>query len=453
MDQAVFFAALSRVWQFVVAPVTMILIARHFSKVTQGYYYTFANLMALQALLELGLHGIIVSIASHEWARLRLNEARGIVGEPVALERLSALDASMRRWYGALAALFTTGAIVGGHWFFSQESAGDGDPHPPVDWQAPWIVLSVVNGGLLWMLPRTTLLEGCNQVINVNRVRMVQVVIGQLVAWGCMASGAGLWTTVAAALVRLVGDVGMVYGWYGPFFRSLVRSTVEQTLRWKQEVWPLQWRFGLRALVAAASTGIIVPVVFHYSGEVEAGRLGMTWSALVALDGVAYSWLQTRIPRLGGLIAAREHGELDRIFFRLAGFAMGVYLLGAVVLCGTVLLLPRLPFELAHKLSDRVLPFGPTFLFCCAGLLLVYMRSLGAYVLAHKRDPHIALALLPGIVAALAMFFAGRSYGSMGVSAGYLAAVLVLGVPISTWIWSTSRREWHAPLAAENQVQ
>ncbi len=55
IDRAVFYGILTRAWQFLAAPVTLLLIASRFSPEQQGFYYTMGSLLALQVFFELGL--------------------------------------------------------------------------------------------------------------------------------------------------------------------------------------------------------------------------------------------------------------------------------------------------------------------------------------------------------------------------------------------------------------
>ncbi len=437
VDQAVFFSVLTRGWQFLAGPVTMLFIAARFTGSEQGYFYTFASLVGLQTLIELGLHGVIVSVASHEWALLSLDGEGNVRGPDHARARLAALRDAMLKWYGTIGLLFVLGGGTFGLWFFGRQ------PDSGVEWRSPWLTLVALHGILIVLLPLTSMLEGCRQVVPVNRVRFAQAASGHAVVWLSVLSGLGLWTAVVSSAVRLVWDLWLVRGMYGRFFGSLRGLDVSGVLDWWQEVWPLQWRTAVRAVIGFLSMGLIVPVVFNYHGDAEAGRLGMTWTAIVALEAAALAWVQTRIPLFGTLIAQKDFRELDRVFFRLTKITCIVFAIGAAALCAVVVLLPMVPHHFAHKLADRLLPIAPTALFCLATLLLLPPRCMMAYVLAHKRDPFIQLSLLPGLFCIPVVFLAGRAHGALGEAAGYLAIVALLSLPISTWIWNHSRREWH----------
>lgn len=438
VDRATFFSIAARVWQVIAGPVSMVLITLFFSPEVQGYYYTFASLMALQGLVELGLHVVIVNVASHEWAELELGADGVPRGSPRALSRLARLARTAFRWYAGVAVIFVIGAGIAGILFFSGGGQG-------VNWLAPWIALVLLTGGAVWFWSLTALLEGCNQVAAVHRVRFLQACSGSLVVWTSMLLGAGLWAIVAAALVRLMWDLWLTCIAYRAFFRSLwSQSTDTADLAWRDEVWPLQWRMGTRAIVGYFALNLFTPVIFYYHGPIEAGRMGMTWTALIALEGAAFAWVHTRTAMFGVLASRREFTELDRVFMRLTAISCAMLVVGSLAFCGAVATLSAMPVDFAQKISGRLLPLGPTMLFCAALCLFHIPKCQSVYILAHKRDP----LLIPGLVLtgiiAMAVWWGGAQFGAWGESAAYLAVIGLLYLPTWSWIWLRFRQEWHS---------
>ncbi len=120
IDRAVAYTLLTRGWQALTAPVTLLLVAQTMTLEIQGYYYTFASLLALQSFVELGFYIVIVSVASHEWSRLRLDADGAITGDSVAIARLASLARFISRWYAAASVVFIAAASVAGWATFSR---------------------------------------------------------------------------------------------------------------------------------------------------------------------------------------------------------------------------------------------------------------------------------------------------------------------------------------------
>ena len=80
IDRAVIFGLLAKLRSICAGLVTVILIAIHFTPELQGYFYTFATILALQIFVELGLGTVIIQFASHEWSKLKLDKFGHIMG-------------------------------------------------------------------------------------------------------------------------------------------------------------------------------------------------------------------------------------------------------------------------------------------------------------------------------------------------------------------------------------
>ncbi|MBI1314015.1 hypothetical protein GC176_22190 [bacterium] len=435
VDGAVFFAVVARFWQLLSGPVTLVLLSRYFSPEERGYFYTFASVLALQTFFELSLHVVLINVASHEWAGLRLEADGSINGDTSNLSRLASLLRAAARWYGVASVLFVVGVGTGGAYFLNDRAL------PPADWLPQWIGLTLLTSLLLAVLPLTSLLEGCDQLTIVNRYRLRQAVTGSVFVWTLIVLRAGLWVSVVAAGVRLFWDLYLVAVRYRGFFRSLWAAPREQTFDWWGQVWPLQWRLAVGGIFGWLSMYLITPLIFHYHGSVAAGRMGMTWTVLTSLQAAAFAWVETRRPRFGQMIARREFIALDHLFYRVSAMSVGLLTAGSLTFCGVVALLPSIEIRLVQLLADALLPAQPTLLLALAVSLLQIARCANIYVRAHQREPF----LVPGIISSLLIgglvFVFGRQYGVTGAAAGYLAVITVFQVPVWLWIWQRFRAE------------
>ncbi len=433
LDRAVVFALLLRLWQLLAGAVSVVLIALFFTGEMQGYYYTFAGLLALQSFFELGLHIVIISTASHEWARLRFDSRGRIVGDADARSRLIHLGHWMAAWYGMAALLFIAVVSMAGVVFFSLRPAGE------VAWFWPWMLLVLLTGMLLGTLPLVALLEGCNQVATVNRFRLIQAVAANLAVWTAISLGGGLWSAVVAAGARLAIDLYLILVHYGHFFRQLLERPGGARIGWRTELWPMQWRLGLGGVFSYFEFSLYTPILFHYHGPVIAGQMGMSWTLLIAVQAAALAWVQTRAPRFGVLISQRNYQQLDHLFFRLT--TISLVALSAVCLAAWSLVLGMYVAE--FRLAARLLPPLPLGLFFLAFVLNHIPRCQEIYLRAHKREPVFAINLVSSSLTGLLVWLLGAAYGAEGAAMSYLAVVACVSLPAKTWLWQACRRKWH----------
>lgn len=433
VDKAVFFAIAARVWKFVAGPITLVLIGTYFSPDLQGYFYTFASLLALQSFIELGFHVAIINVASHEWSKLELDAAGRIVGDAAAISRLVSLGRFIGQWYAAACAIFVAAVGLGGVVFFSF------NPSPNVTWFEPWIALVLINGAILWTLPFVAMLEGCNQMATVNRYRLVQAITGNLVVWASLVLGLELWTAVASAVTQVIWEIVLLAIHYRHFFRPFFFKPAGPSIAWRTEVWPLQWRLAVQGTFNYLALWMYTPVMFQSHSPEVAGQMGMTWSVLTSLQMVALAWVQARVPLFGTLIARRDFRELDRVFRRLTSIALAVFGAGA---CLLVMLVVGLNM-IHHSLATRLLTPLEIVVFAMALLLQTLSYSLGVYIRAHKQDPYYWGSVINSIVIGLLVVYLGTRFGPIGAGIAFLVPVCVIEIPYRLSVWAYCRKAWH----------
>jgi len=434
VDRAVIYGVLGSVQLLLTGPVTALLIAACLTAEEQGYFYTFAALLALQVFVELGFAQVIVQFASHEWAHLRMRADRSVDGDADALSRLTSLARMATKWYWRLAVLLGIGLAVAGVLFFGSE----GSDH--VDWMGPWIAIVVLTAIDFMMLPLWSLMQGANQMTVVNHARLMSALLLIPVLWGALILGAGLWSIALAKAASLTWELGCMVR-YRKFFGSQLRRRTGPTMQWRREILPVQWRIAVTWMTGYFSVQIFVPVIFHYDGAAEAGRWGMTWGLVTAVAGLSATWIYTRAPEFGSLIAQRRFADLDAVFRKVAT--------GAISLCVVMSALGLAAVAAVHAtdldLADRLLPTGTAALLFAATILMQISAAQSTYLRAHKAEPFLVLSVAYSAGLALVTLVLGAVAGSTGIAAGYLAITALFVLPLGTHLFVRLRREWHAP--------
>ena len=434
LNPAVVFTLLTRAWQATAGAVTLVLIAYFFSPEVQGFYYTFSSLLALQGVVELGLYVVIVNRTSHEWSKLRIDGSGRVVGDASALSRLGSLTRFIAKWYTVVSVLFILGVGVAGYAFFSLSHSTN------VAWEAPWGTAVALAAVQLWLMPFLSLLEGCNQVVALNRFRFAQAVAEAIAIWLLFVAGAELWIVAGSLAIKLLATLYFLARRYGRFFGSVMAVRIQERIHWREEVWPMQWRLAAQWAVNFIAYSLFTPVMFHYHGAETAGRMGMTLQIISVVTTMAHAWVQTKVPYFGMLIARREYAELDRSWWQASKLSYGFAIAGSLIIWMAVLILDRLDVEFASRMLGPL----PTALFLMAYGLSHVTYFQGFYLRAHAREPFLMLGVLGGLLIGGLVFVFGRTYGPTGAAASFLAVIAVLIVPVSTMIWIRRRAEWQS---------
>ena len=432
-DRAVLYAVIARVWGMVSGPVTMLFITSYFSPELQGYYYTFYSVLGFQIFAEMGLGTVIIQFAAHEWSKLSLDEHGRIVGDSESLSQLVSLGRIAFKWFAVGGLLVALGLMTGGYIFFSQSI------YPGIHWLWPWVILCTVTGMDVFLLPIWSLLEGCNQVSSVYGFRMSRDILKRLVVWFVIALGAGLWTPAISVIAALVWGVMFLTHRYLPFLRTFFSPIKGPRISWRFELWPMQWRIALSWLSGYFTYALFTPVLFHYHGAVVAGQMGMTWGLVRVIGAISISWIRTKVPRFGILIANREYTALDRFFFRIFFVSIVVLLFGGFALWMGLSLLNVMDYPIAK----RLLPPLPAALLLLAHALILITTPLAYYLRAHKKEPYVGVSVITAVLTVLSTLLLGSRFGAVGIAIGYLVITSCI-LPYAVIIFFRCRSAWHS---------
>ncbi len=439
VDRAIALTILARGWSALSGLLTLTLIARFLSPAEQGFYYTFYPLVNLQIIFELGFSVVILQTASHEAAHLHITASGVVTGAALHHGRLASVLGKAVRWYSAAALLLLAVLIpAGGRFFAAHSTPGTAGIH----WLAPWIVAVVATTLTFQVDPLFSFLEGCGQVPQVARARLLQAVCGSLLGWSALSLHHGLFAP--GLMIAGQGLAGFAFlvtrrNLLLPLLRRPL-SAPEEHISWNTDIWPFQWRMAISWVCGYATFQLFTPVLFARWGAVEAGRMGMSLNIAGALSTIAISWMNTKAAPFGQLIARRQFPELDRRFFTALIQSTAINLLGSAVVWTTTLFLAARHLALAHRLLSP-LPFG-LLLLGSVGNNIVSSEAM--YLRAHKQEKFMLNSIVGTLYTAPMAYIIGSRFGAPGIAFGYFLGTLVIGLGYGTYTFQRYRRLWHA---------
>lgn len=433
IDRAIGWTAAARVWSVVAGPITLVLVATHLTPDEQGFYYTFSSILALQVIFELGLGYVVQQFASHEKAFLQWRPDGTLEGVDRHKERLGAVIRKTLRWYGIASVLMTISLLIGGTFFFASKTTS------VAGWQRPWITMTILAGVTLLLTPLTAVLEGCGAVADVARIRTWMVVASNLAIWTVLLSGGRLWASPSVFAASLFVGATWLFARHRHFFLDLARAKGED-ISWREEVWPFQWRIAVSWVSGYFIFQLFVPVLFRSQGPAAAGRMGMSIAVVTAMLTVSMSWLTTKMPAFGELIARRDFAALDARFFPAVWRSFAVMAFGCAVFFAGAMVL----HSIGHRWSQRILDPLPLALLIATMLVNHIVFAEGVYLRAHKQEPFLWISVLSALAIGTATFTLGRIWGATGMMLGFFVATVVVSLGGGTRIFVHKRREWHA---------
>lgn len=417
---------LQRSWSILAGGVTLLLLPLFLSVTEQGYYYTFASVLALQVFFELGLGQVILQLVSHEATQLVATADGRLTGPAPAITRLASLARLIRRWYLVAAALFAVLCGTAGALFFTNTGH-----QPAPSWLGAWVLLIGLTAVNLWLSPALVVHEACGRVGQVSRLRLGQSMVTSALLWGGLAGGAGLWVVALPPLVGALSTACWLHAQGHPlrWLARLPQDDAAQPLRWRHDVFPLQWRIALSWVSGYFIFNLFTPAVFAHDGPREAGRLGMALGIFSAVSLVGMSWIGAKASTFTMLIARGERSALNALFRQVASrsvVATTALSLG-VVAAGTLLRLWQVP--LSERLPD------PAVLACLALATSVnsFVSAAAVFMRAHREEPMLAISVLVAVLAAALVHF-GAGQGVLVMMSLYAALTVAVNLPWTAWL-------------------
>lgn len=417
VDFHVLTTLLLRGWSILAGGITILLLPLYLSPAQQGYYFTFASVLALQIFFELGLSQIVMQLVSHEIAHLEPTADERLKGGDSHIGRLGSLVRLLSRWYGFAAVLFGVFATLAGWWFFAHRGS-----EPASTWLGAWLLVTTATAVNLWLSPGLAVLEGCGKVGQVARLRLVQSLVGMSIFWALLLCGAGLWAAAAVPLTNMLCTGYWIHG-RGNLLRWLAtREVVQQhRMQWRRDVLPLQWRMALSWASGYLIFNLFTPVVFSRYGAIEAGRLGMALNVFSAILAVGMSWVYAKAPNLTMHIARGERKELNGLF-------RGLFIrstLAVALMSAALVLLAWALRQSNFSMIERIASIDVLVVLAIVTVLNAMASALATYMRAHREEPMMAPSVAMGVlVASIVYWSAGAGIFMMMLS--YLLVAIAL---------------------------
>lgn len=436
IDQAIFFNLLTRFWQTGAGIATLFFIVRSLSKQQQGVYYTFGSVLALQVFFELGLTFIVQQFASHEKARLEWTPLGNLEGDSHAKARLASLLRLAGKWYAVAAGALLVVVAPAGLLFFESQAGN----LVGVAYRLPWIILVICTAGSLLTSPVFAIIEGVGKIRDVARFRALQEIVSTLLLWAALHFRWGLFAACIFQGSRMVcGALWLVLRQKSFLLELLRLRSAHSGIHWGREIWPFQWRIALSWISGYFVMQLFNPVLFAFKGPVTAGQMGMSLAVVGGLTNSMLTWISTKAPAMGTLVARKEYRQLDQLFFTSLRRSLLFYTVGSVAVWFGVLYLNRI----GNPLSQRLLTPPQLALLLGASLASLAVSSLAIYLRAHKQEPFLMLSMITGALTGVSTLCLVWWFGVTAMLAGYFFVMLLVGLGWGSFIFLRKRRLWH----------
>ena len=430
-----FATLLNQMWKFVSGPITMLLIPLFLTEVQQGYWYLFGSIASLSTFADLGFSNIILQFSAHEFAFLSFEESGVIIGDNNHLKKLGSFFRFSLKWLAFVSLVaYPIIFIVGIIYFIRDDVVGI--------YIIPWIIFS--TGSLINFYNNSILsfIEGLNKIEKVQKIRFKVSIINTTIIALLLILHLNIY---ALAVAMFVSSSTIFVSLFGTFKKVLVQLLdVSKIYKydWKKEVLPLFTKYALSSITVFFTLYIYTPIMHLYHGPIYSGKVGLSFTIVNAIFGIANIWIYTITPTLNMLVEQKNWKEMDRLFCRRLSFSCITYIF--IVFCMIICFKINNVFEIAilQKILSRCFPLWSIMFLAGAYFINIFANAAGVYLTAHKKIPF----LIPNIISSIFIFistiiiakFLKPEFFFLGTFITYFIFLFVDIV-----IFQRCRRNWH----------
>lgn len=434
IDGAIGFTIFARVIQALGGIITLFFVAKCLSKVEQGYYYTFGSVLAIQIFFELGLSGIITQFVAHENAKLIWHDRFSFTGSEESCSRLASLLRFGVKWFIVISFFLFIVLLVTGYLFFNKF----GKEH--VNWQLPWVILSIVTSLSLLFSPILAFFEGLGLIKEIAKIRLIQQIVQLLMVFLFFLSGYKLYSIpLGASIGLLIIPTWIFVGSKIRLLKFVWSKIGSELVSYQNEIFPFQWKIALSWISGFFIFQLFNPVLFATEGAVVAGQMGMTLAVLNGISSVSMSWISTKVPLFSNLIALKKYNYLDKLFNKTLYQLCIICIVSLAIFICTVLFLNCIN----SILFERFL--SPYFIILLSICFLVnqIVGSWATYLRCHKEEPYLILSIVMGLLNLISTFVLGNYFGIGGIIYGYSFITIFVSLFWGNYIFKNKKEEWH----------
>ena len=379
----------------------------------QGFYFAFISFGILLQLCDFGLSYASLQSASHLVAIGRTAE-------------LKALASRALRINGVVTAVATLLVAALGAWMFARV---EGDAS--TDWPVAWFAFVAGVGFNHLTAPFIFLVEGGVSVTRAWRFRLLQEALSGLALLAVLSSGQALWALAAYFWMRCI----LAAAWMRRTPLGTTNdaakndATTDGTLslrRWRDELWPFQWRVGLSAISGYLVFQAFGPILFALHGPADAGRFAVSLSVMNAIVMVTTAWPVSQAAHFGVLLGRHQGRDLSMRWTRLLLQSTAFAALGVVATIAVFFVLR----DHRPDVMDRFADPATTVLLVASAVAHHVVACVSVVLRSERRDPLLVLGIVAGVVTVGGMTIAA-AYGALTAIASTYFACTFATVPLA----------------------
>ena len=427
-----FYASGARMLQLLNGVLIISFSAIFLTKANQGLLLTLNSIAAVQIFFELGFSSVILQYVGHERQKISFDKKDGFSGPSENLQRLSNIYNLARAWFSWGALGCSIFLIIAGSIFFFDESIDNSV------WFIPLLGMSIGIPLSLYSQRFWVVYEGFGHIERVYQLRACAAILSCLLIVLCFYLGFGLMAPIISPICFFIFSQILKFNnlnFWKSFFKINEKNSDQKKIF--KEILFLQSKVAISWLSGFFMFQSVTPIIYKFGTPENAAVVGVGMSAILILNGLLGTLVQTKVPKLIGLISSKkleEYFNYGRRLLLLTVFAAIFF----SILGGLFILF--LNIMKIHWLSDRLPNIQTYALFMLAATINQIISTQATLTRLFKAEPYLLHSIIVAISTVLIMFFSAK-LGVEKVSLYYFLITLMISLPSSTLIFTKQKRK------------
>lgn len=382
IDRDVFWILINKTWLAIKGPISIYFILKYLTANDQGLWYTFLSLSALSTFAELGFTSIITQFISHEFAHLTEKNSL-LIGSQTKLDRIISLIRFSIKFYSAIIPLAIGILILVGYFYFDE------------NWKntyLTWIIFSIVGGATLLSSLFQAIYQGLDKVKETQINILLGSIIMSLLNWILLYLNYSIWSLVLGNALGLVSMSFLLYFTAPQLWMQIITHKLNSKHNWMSKIIHLQWKYAISWASGVFIFSLYVPIINKLDGSILAGKFGVTYTILTAIQGVAFSWLTAKIPKLNVFVALDNYKMVHETFTKSKFIGFFILISLSVLFCLFLFVLQDLTM-----FKDRFLSLVQTILLAIYFIESYIIGSGAILIRTFKQEPYYYFSIATAI--------------------------------------------------------
>jgi O-antigen/teichoic acid export membrane protein len=197
--------------------------------------------------------------------------------------------------------------IIVGYFYFRTESAIV---------LIAWYIYAIIGGINLLGSILLAIYQGLDKIVEIQKNILLGSIINSVSTWLMLMLHFKIWALLTGTAISVIITLVLLYRSAPLLWKQMFHYKVYSKYNFLKETIPLQWRYAISFVCSYLLVYAYVPSTFKLIGSVEAGQLGLTLTIITVINGVANSWMVTKVPKFNVYVAQKKYLELNDMFRR-----------------------------------------------------------------------------------------------------------------------------------------